>query len=216
MPRGSSWTRGWRSTTSTRTLCGARSGPINAGQVPPKGSSLRPFRYLPYFDSQIGPMVPGESRLYSECYLRRPFAVRTYRAHWWRVIYVGEHAADTLAHVSVNAGRLCRDGHGVSFNGTDLCAAPQRLPRRDPATRSLDHHDFTALGRRSGDPADIREAPVYLLLGLALGSVWSRTDDQRVDPGGSGPSHRGVGRAQRSPFPREAPRTSHSHLCTKV
>src|SRR5437667_10686606 len=111
----------------------------------------------------------------------------------WRVIHVGKHAADTLAHVSVNAGRLCRDGHGVSFNGADLCAAPQRLPHRDPATRSLDHHDFTALGRRSGDPADIREAPVYLLLGLALGSVWSRPYAQRVDPGGSGPAHRGVG-----------------------
>src|SRR2546422_4288593 len=85
---------------------------------------------------------------------------------------------------------------------------------------TLSLHDalpiFTALGRRSGDPADIREAPVYLLLGLALGSVWSRTDDQRVDPGGSGPSHRCVGRAQRSPCPRESPRTSHSHLCTKV
>src|SRR3989454_5600730 len=148
--------------------------------------------------------------------LRRPFGVRMYRANWWRVIYVGEHAADVLAHVSVNAGRLCRDGHGFSFNGTDLCAAPQRLPHRYPATRSLDHHDFTALGRRSGDTADIREAPVYLLLGLALGSVWSRTDDQRVDPGGSGPSHRGVGRAQRSPCPRESPRTSNSHLCTKV
>src|SRR5437870_13917222 len=125
-------------------------------------------------------MVPGESRLYSECYLRRPFAVRTYRAHWWRVIYVGEHAADTLAHVSVNAGRLCRDGHGLSFNGADLCAAPQRLPHRDPATRSLVFYYFTPL------PPSTTLFPYttlfrsYLLLGLALGSVWSRTDDQRV------------------------------------
>src|SRR5438128_8035002 len=136
--------------------------------------------------------------------------MRTSKTQERRVSNVGEHAADTLAHVSVNAGRLCRDGHGVSFNGADLCAAPQRLPHRDPATRSLDHHDFTALGRRSGDPADIREAPVYLLLGLALGSVWSRTDDQRVDPGGSGPSHRGVGRAHRESAGRVALRSTNS------
>src|SRR5207245_11678976 len=71
---------------------------------------------------------------------------------------------------------------------------------------------YTTLFRSSGDTADIREAPVYLLLGLALGSVWSRTDDQRVDPGGSGPSHRGVGRAHTAPSPREAPRTTNSEL----
>src|SRR5439155_583599 len=111
------------------------------------------------------------------------------------VIYVGEHAADALADVGVNAGRLCRDGHGVSFNGADLCAAPQRLPHRDPARRSLDHHDDAAMGRRRGDTAGIREARVYLLLGLGLGSVWRRSDDQRVGPGGSGPSYRLVVRA---------------------
>src|SRR5437879_8843947 len=97
-------------------------------------------------------------------------------------MYVGDWSSDVCSS-------------DLSRCGADLCAAPQRLPHRDPATRSLDHHDFTALGRRSGDPADIREAPVYLLLGLALGSVWRGTDDQRVDPGGSGPSHRCVGRA---------------------
>src|SRR3989442_10586492 len=125
-------------------------------------------------------MVPGESRLYSECYLRRPFGVRTYRAHWWRVIYVGEHAADVLAHVSVNAGRLCRDGHGFSFNGTDLCAAPQRLPHRYPATRSLDHHDFTALGRRSGEigRASCRERVQISVVAVSLKK--KRTNDKRV------------------------------------
>src|SRR5947209_15425715 len=132
------------------------------------------------------------------------------------LIYVGEHAADVLAHVSVNAGRLCRDGHGVSFNGTDVCAAPQRLPHPDPATRSLDHHDFTALGRRSGDTADIREAPVYLLLGLALGSVWSRTDDQRREEERRAEPQRRQELVYRPPFQSETPRTSHSHLCTKV
>src|SRR2546427_3233396 len=55
-------------------------------------------------------MVPGESRLYNQRYLRRPFAVRAYRAHWWLVIHVGELASYTRAHVSFNAGRLCRDG----------------------------------------------------------------------------------------------------------
>src|SRR5437879_12122278 len=97
-------------------------------------------------------------------------------------MYVGDWSSDVCSS-------------DLSRCGADLCAAPQRLPHRDPATRSLDHHDFTALGRRSGDTADIREAPVYILLGLTLGSVWSRTDDQRVDHGGSGPSHRDVGRA---------------------
>src|SRR2546426_8924066 len=82
-----------------------------------------------------------------------------------------------------------------SLNGADLCAAPQRLPHRDPARRALDHHDVAAMGRRSGDPADIRKAPVDLPLGLALGSVWRGTDKQRVGTRGSGPSHGYVARA---------------------
>src|SRR5437879_8355410 len=127
-------------------------------------------------------MVPGESRLYDQRYLRRPFAVRAYRAHWWQVIHVGELASYTLAHVSFNAGRLCRDGHGFSFNGADLCTAPQQLPHRDPATRSLDHHDVAAMGRRSGDNAGARVMPVSLPLGLALAAVWGEC----VGEGGEG------------------------------
>src|SRR3989454_3522439 len=101
---------------------------------------------------------------------------------------------------------LRRPPRSTFFPYTTLFRSPQRLPHRYPATRSLDHHDFTALGRRSGDTADIREGTGNLLVGVPLASVCSRTPDARVHPGGIGPWHRGEVRAQTWPLPLVQPR----------